>query len=237
MTIIPAIDILNGKCVRLTQGSYTAVKAYDLSPLEAAKAIEDHGIGQVHLVDLDGARSGHIVNYRTLEEIASGTSLRIDFGGGLKTTEAVALAFSCGAAQVTIGSIALNRPGLFLDWLQQYGPEKIILGADCRDRKPAGQGWLQTGTTDIIDYIRDYRRQGLQYTVCTDIARDGMLQGPSLDLYREILDATDICLIASGGIRSTEDLLALRAAGCSGAIIGKALYEGWITLKTLSELC
>lgn len=237
MKIIPAIDILDGKCVRLSQGNYASSKIYSEHPLEVARAMEANGIRKLHLVDLDGARSNHIVNYNILQAIAAKTRLEVDFGGGLKSIEDVTRAFDCGAVQVTIGSIAITRPELFLEWLQRYGPAKIILGADCHGRKPAGQGWLHTADTDIIDFIKSYNDKGVNTVICTDIARDGMLRGPSLDLYREILATTPVQLIASGGIASTKDLMALKQMGCAGAIIGKALYEGRISLKKLGELC
>lgn len=237
MNIIPAIDILNGKCVRLSQGDYASSRIYEEQPLEIAKAIEAAGIGQVHLVDLDGARSRHIVNHEVLREIATKTNLKIDFGGGLKSKEDLDKAFDCGAAQLTIGSIAISQPELFLEWLGQYGAGKIILGADCRDRQPAGQGWLDVGGPDIVAFIKGYNNQGVSTIICTDIAKDGMLQGPSFALYEEIVQTTKVQLIASGGIASLQDLQDLKQLGCSGAIIGKALYEGYISLENLSTLC
>ncbi len=237
MNIIPAIDILNGKCVRLSQGDYASSRIYEEQPLEMAKAIEAAGIRRIHLVDLDGARSQHIVNYEVLRAIATKTNLEIDFGGGLKSREDLDKAFDCGAAQLTIGSVAISQPELFLEWLAAYGANKIILGADCRDRQPAGQGWLTTGDPDIVTFIKDYNRQGVSTVICTDIAKDGMLQGPSFALYEEILQTTPLQLIASGGITTIQDLRDLKQIGCSGAIIGKALYEGYISLEKLSTLC
>lgn len=237
MKIIPAIDLLDGKCVRLSQGDYSSSKTYSEQPLEVAKAMEAAGIQYLHLVDLDGARSSRIVNHKILQEIANKTTLKIDFGGGLKRTEDVATAFDYGASQVTIGTIAITNPDLFVTWLQHFGPDKVILGADCRDRKPAGQGWLQTTASDIVTFIRDYHSKGVTTVTCTDIAKDGMLQGPSTGLYQEILEAVPVQLIASGGIASLRDIQTLQQAGCYAAIIGKAIYEGSISLQQLSTLC
>jgi phosphoribosylformimino-5-aminoimidazole carboxamide ribotide isomerase len=237
MKLIPAIDLLDGKCVRLSQGDYRSSKTYSEHPLEVAKAMEAAGIRCLHLVDLDGARSSRMVNHKILQEIASKTSLEIDFGGGLKRTEDVAAAFDYGASQVTIGTIAITDPDLFGSWLQHYGPAKIILGADCRNRKPAAQGWQQTTASDIVTFIRNYHHKGVMTVTCTDIDKDGMLQGPSTGLYREILETVPVQLIASGGITSLQDLHILQQAGCYAAIIGKAIYEGSISLQQLSTLC
>ena len=235
MRIIPAIDIIDGKCVRLTKGDYNTRKIYHDNPLDAAREFEAQGIRFLHLVDLDGAKSKHIVNHRVLHEIATKTSLKIDFGGGIKSDEDVRIAFENGAAQITGGSIALQQPDIFLQWLQNYGPERIILGADSHHRKIATNGWQQQSEEDVIDFITAYEKEGVRYVICTDIARDGMLEGPSTDLYREIIARTNIQLIASGGITSIDDLLALRDIGCEGAIIGKAIYEGKIRLDELGE--
>ena len=237
MKIIPAIDLLDGKCVRLSQGDYNSSKTYSGQPLEVAKAMEAAGIRHLHLVDLDGARSNRIVNHKILQEIAGKTTLQIDFGGGLKSKEDVDKAFDYGAAQVSIGTIAITDPDLFCDWLQHYGADKVILGADCRNRKPAAQGWLQTAAPDIVTFIRDYGNKGVKTVTCTDIAKDGMLQGPSTALYQEILATVPVQLIASGGITSLEDIQTLQQAGCYAAIIGKAIYEGSISLQQLSALC
>lgn len=234
MRIIPAIDIIDGKCVRLTKGDYTTKKVYNENPLEVAKAFEAHGIEYLHLVDLDGAKSQHIVNYKILENIASKTALKIDFGGGLKSDDDLRIAFECGANQITGGSIAAKKPEIFLEWLSTYGNHKIILGADCKDRKIATNGWLNTSELDIIDFISGYEQKNVQYVICTDIDKDGMLQGASKDLYSEIISKTNIKLIASGGVSSIKDLEELKAIGCEGAILGKAIYEGNITLKELS---
>lgn len=237
MRIIPAIDIMDGKCVRLTKGDYSTQKIYNENPLETAKSFEANGIQYLHLVDLDGAKSNHIVNYKVLENIAQNTSLKIDFGGGVKSNEDVKIAFENGASQITGGSIALQNPTLFLDWLKRYGPEKIILGADAHHRKIATQGWMEQSNLDVLDFIESFRQKGIRYVVCTDIAKDGMLQGTSNELYQEILNKHTVHLIASGGVSSMHDLLQLKEIGCEGAIIGKAIYEGKITLKELSKLC
>lgn len=237
MRIIPAIDIINGKCVRLTKGDYSTQKIYNENPLEIAKEFEDSGIQYLHLVDLDGAKSKHIVNHKILHEIATQTKLKIDFGGGLKSNEDLKIAFENGASQITGGSVAANDPALFLEWLTIYGAEKIILGADCIDRKIATHGWLESSEIEVVDFINEYKKKGVNYVICTDIAKDGMLQGTSNELYIEILSKTKIALIASGGVSSMADLLKLKDIKCEGAIIGKAIYEKKITLKELRELC
>ena len=237
MRIIPAIDIINGKCVRLTKGDYTTQIIYNENPLEVAKEFEANGIQFLHLVDLDGAKSKHIVNHKVLYEIASKTKLKIDFGGGLKSNEDLIIAFENGASQITGGSIATNNPALFLEWLTIYGADKIILGADCKNRKIATQGWLKSSESDVVDFISGYEQKGIKYVICTDIEKDGMLQGPSNDLYKEVLVKTRVKLIASGGVTSIQDLEKLKIIGCEGAIIGKAIYENKITLKEFSTLC
>jgi phosphoribosylformimino-5-aminoimidazole carboxamide ribotide isomerase len=237
MRIVPAIDIINGKCVRLTRGDYNSVTVYDGTPLEAAKRFEDHGFRFLHLVDLDGAREKHIVNFEVLKEIAEKTSLSVDFGGGLKSDEDIRIAFDCGATQVTIGTVAASDPEIFLEWLSLFGPEKLILGADSVNRRIMISGWAEDTGKDVCDYIADFRKKGVLYTACTDISKDGMLQGPAIELYREILSKTAIRLIASGGVSALSDISLLEKAGCEGAIIGKAIYEGKIGLKELSELC
>lgn len=237
MRIIPAIDIIDGKCVRLTKGDYSTQKIYNENPLEVAKEFESFGIQHLHLVDLDGAKSKHIVNQKVLEQIASKTSLKIDFGGGLKSNEDLKIAFESGASQITGGSIAIQNPNLFLEWLSVYGAGKIILGADANNRKIATQGWLEESDLDVVDLIEQFENKGVKYVVCTDIAKDGMLEGSSNELYSEILSKTQVNLIASGGVSSMDDLLHLKSIGCEGAIVGKAIYEGRITLKELSELC
>ena len=237
MRIIPAIDIINGKCVRLTKGDYSTQKIYNENPAEIAKEFEDNGIQYLHLVDLDGAKSKHIVNHKILHEIATQTKLKIDFGGGLKTNEDLKIAFENGASQITGGSVAANDPALFLEWLTIYGAEKIILGADCINRKIATQGWLESSEIEVVDFINEYKNKGVHYVICTDIAKDGMLQGTSNELYTEILSKTKIALIASGGVSSMADLVKLKEMKCEAAIIGKAIYEKKITLKELRELC
>lgn len=237
MRIIPAIDIIEGKCVRLSKGDYATKKIYSEHPLEMAKSFEDHGIEYLHVVDLDGAKSKHIVNYKILESIAANTNLKVDFGGGLKSDKDVEIAFECGAHQITGGSIAAKQPAVFLEWLKRYGPDKIILGADAHHRKIATDGWQQGSELEVVDFIRDYVDKGVRYTISTDIAKDGMLQGPSLELYKEILRTTNVHLIASGGITTLKDLEELQEIGCEGAIIGKAIYEGHLTLKQLETLC
>jgi len=237
MKLIPAIDIIDGKCVRLTKGDYTTQKVYNTNPVEVAKEFEANGIRFLHLVDLDGAKSKHIVNYKVLENIAQATSLHIDFGGGIKSNEDVKIAFESGANQLTGGSIAVQEPTLFLSWLEQYGSERILLGADANQRMIATQGWLATSEIDVLDFIRSFEQKGIQSVVCTDISKDGMLQGPALDLYTEIIQETGVQLIASGGVSSIDDLQQLKELGCAGAIIGKAIYEGRITLEELRKLC
>jgi phosphoribosylformimino-5-aminoimidazole carboxamide ribotide isomerase len=237
MKIIPAIDIIDGKCVRLTKGDYTTKVVYNEDPLEVAKEFESNGIRYVHLVDLDGARSNRIINYPILEKIARCTALKIDFGGGLKSDEDLRIAFESGANQVTGGSIAAKNRDLFLKWLGQYGSDKLILGADCMNKKIATDGWQEGSDLDVIDFIGNYEREGIKTVISTDISKDGMLEGPSTVLYEEILQRTSVDLIASGGITTLEDLVNLEKIGCTGAIIGKAIYEGRITLNELSQLC
>ncbi|MCX6321091.1 MAG: 1-(5-phosphoribosyl)-5-[(5-phosphoribosylamino)methylideneamino]imidazole-4-carboxamide isomerase [Bacteroidia bacterium] len=237
MRIIVAIDIIGGKCVRLTRGDFSTKKVYNKDPLEVARQIEDNGLSYIHLVDLDGAKNKKIENIKVLEKIARKTNLKIDFGGGLRLYEDLITVFNAGARQVTAGSIAVTDPHLFLEWLTRLGQEKLILGADCIDRKVSTNGWAETSDKDIISFISDYRSKGVKYTICTDIKKDGMLQGPSTAMYKEILDKVKINLIASGGITSIKDLEDLREVGCEGAIIGKAVYEGKITLKELGRQC
>lgn len=234
MRIIPAIDIIAGKCVRLSKGDYSTQKTYSDNPLEMAKKFEDFGIQYLHLVDLDGAKAKQIVNYRTLEAIASKTNLIVDFGGGIKSETDVEIAFDSGAKQITVGSIAAQEPELMLEWLQKYGPEKIILGADCKDRKIATNGWLQSSNQDVIGFIQEYEKRGTMYSIVTDIDKDGMLAGPAFELYKEILERTNSTkLIASGGITTIDDVVKLKELGCEGVIIGKAIYEATINLNEL----
>ncbi len=237
MRIIIAIDIIGGKCVRLTRGDFNTKKVYNEDPLDVAMQIEDNGLKYIHLVDLDGAKTKKIENIKILEKIAGKTSLRIDFGGGLRSYEELITVFNAGARQVTAGSIAVTDPNLFMEWLSKLGQEKLILGADCIDRKVSTGGWLETSDKDIISFISDYRSRGVKYAICTDIKKDGMLKGPSTALYKEILGSVKISLIASGGISSVKDIEDIREAGCEGAIIGKAVYEGKLTLRILGEQC
>ncbi len=236
MRLIPAIDIINGKCVRLTKGDYSTQKVYNENPLEVAKMFAAHGIKYVHLVDLDGAKASHIVNYKILEKIASQTDLKIDFGGGLKSEDDLHIAFESGASQITGGSIAVKNPEIFKKWLAKYGPQKIILGADAKNEKVAVGGWLEASEEDLIPFIKNYVDEGINYVICTDIAKDGMLQGPSFDLYKKILSQnSDIKLIASGGVSCFEDLPKLADLGCEGTIIGKAIYENKISMKQIEN--
>lgn len=232
--LIPAIDIIDGKCVRLSQGDYNSKKVYNENPVEVAKELEAHGIRRLHVVDLDGAASHHVVNYRTLEQIASRTSLVIDFGGGVKSDEDLIIAFESGAQMVTGGSIAVKNPERFCHWLQTYGSERIILGADVKDRRIAVNGWKDESACELFPFLEDYVGKGVRKVICTDINCDGMLQGPSISLYKEMLEAhPDLYLIASGGVGSTEDIRQLEATGIPAVIFGKALYEGRITFKEL----
>lgn len=236
MRIIPAIDIIEGKCVRLSKGDYDTKKIYNENPLEVAKSFEDHGIEYLHLVDLDGAKSKHIVNHKILEQIASKTDLKVDFGGGLKSDKDLEIAFESGANQITGGSIAVKDPEKFQNWLLKYGSDKIILGADANNRMVAVSGWLEDSDKEIIPFIQNYEEKGAKYVICTDISKDGMLEGPSFDLYEEILSETKkINLIASGGISEFDELPKLAELGCEGVIIGKAIYENRISLKQLEE--
>lgn len=235
MRIIPAIDIINGKCVRLSKGDYSTQKTYNENPLEVAKAFEAHGIEHLHLVDLDGAKSKHIVNHKVLETLATKTDLKIDFGGGLKTDEDLRIAFESGAQQVTGGSIAVKQPEVFGEWISRYGAEKIILGADVKGEFIATDGWLETSDQSLFDFLAHYQAQGIVYIICTDISKDGMLQGPSFALYEKILKEAQIQLIASGGISQFDELPRLAEMGCEGTIIGKAIYENRISLKQLEQ--
>jgi phosphoribosylformimino-5-aminoimidazole carboxamide ribotide isomerase len=237
MRIIPAIDIIDGKCVRLSKGDYDTKKIYNENPLEVAKSFEDAGIEYLHLVDLDGAKAKHIVNHKVLEQISNNTGLKVDFGGGLKSNEDLRIAFDCGAQQITGGSISAQNRELFLEWLQTYGADKIILGADCMNRKIATNGWLESSELDVLKFIQAYEKEGITNAICTDISKDGMLAGASNELYTEILSETKINLIASGGVSSMKDLEDLIEIGCEGAIVGKAIYEGNISLKELERLC
>lgn len=273
MRIIPAIDIIDGKCVRLSKGDYNTKIIYNENPLEVAKEFEAHGIEYLHLVDLDGAKSNQIVNYKILEQIATKTKLKIDFGGGLKSDSDLKIAFESGANQITGGSIAVKNRAIFEKWIAEYGADKIILGADANNEKVAVSGWLEDSNEDLIPFIQEYQNKGIQYVICTDIAKDGMLEGPSFDLYAKILDQCkfksnlsdinkssfsdqsklsfsdqsqsslspraqsrgEIKLIASGGISTFDELPKLAELGCEGTIIGKAIYEGRISMKQLEQ--
>ncbi|MCB0431555.1 MAG: 1-(5-phosphoribosyl)-5-[(5-phosphoribosylamino)methylideneamino]imidazole-4-carboxamide isomerase [Mangrovimonas sp.] len=236
MRLIPAIDLINGHCVRLTKGDYSTQKVYNENPLEVAKQLEAHGIQFLHLVDLDGAKNQHIVNYRILEQIATKTNLKIDFGGGLKSDEDLKIAFNSGANQITGGSIAVQNPAVFSRWLNDYGSDKIILGADVTNEKIAINGWQEESQESLIPFVNAYQKKGIEYVICTDISKDGMLQGPAFKLYETILSkVTGIKLIASGGISHIEELPKLAQMGCEGVIIGKAIYENRITLKQLEK--
>ncbi len=236
MRIIPAIDIIGGKCVRLSQGNYNQKTVYVASPLDMAKRFEDAGINYLHLVDLDGAKSNSIVNHDILEQIAVKTNLKVDFGGGLKSSKDIEIAFESGANQITLGSLAVSNPCLFFDLLNRYGPQKIILGADFLDGKIKTNGWLEDSGKDLISFVKDYLSKGVNYIIPTDISKDGMLDGPSLSIYKEILNNfKSVYLIASGGISVIQDLEELKSIGCEGAIIGKAIYENKIDLKSLTQ--
>ena len=237
MRIIVALDIIGGKCVRLSKGDFSTKKVYSSDPVEVARQVEDHGIRYIHLVDLDGALNKRVTNLKILERIASSTSLKIDFGGGIRSSRDLRDAFNSGASQVTCGSISVTNKPLVLEWLKEWGDEKIILGADSVNRKVATEGWTEKSGSDIIDFITGYREKGIKYAICTDIDKDGMMQGPSTDLYREILGIAGLKLIASGGITTVGDLETLSSIGCEGAIVGKALYEGVLDLKDITRLC
>ncbi len=237
MRIIIALDIIDGKCVRLTKGDFSTKKIYNENPLEVARRVEESGIKYLHLVDLDGALKKRVVNYKILEKISAGTSLRIDFGGGIRSDDDLYIVFNSGARQVTCGSIAVTSQPLVLEWLSKWGREKIMLGADSVNRKIATEGWAESSDSDVIKFITDYRSRGIKYAICTDIDKDGMLKGPSVGLYKEILGIPGLNLIASGGITSIKEIEELSLIGCEGAIIGKALYEGILDLKDLSRLC
>lgn len=232
--IIPAIDIIEGKCVRLSKGDYDSKKVYNENPVEVAKEFEANGIRRLHVVDLDGAKSHHIVNYRILEKIATQTSLIIDFGGGIKSDEDLDIAFSSGAQMITGGSIAVKEPELFSEWISKYGSDKIILGADVKDKKIAVSGWKEGTDVELMPFLDQYIKKGIKKVICTDIECDGMLQGPSTDLYKEILEEyPSLYLIASGGVSCIDDIIKLEEAKVPAVIFGKALYEGKIQLKDL----
>ncbi len=236
MQIIPAIDIIEGKCVRLTQGDYSQKKIYNEHPLEVAKQFEDAGLQRLHLVDLDGAKAGAVKNWKVLETLASKTSLVIDFGGGIKEEKDLQIVFGSGAALATIGSLAVKNKELFVAWLEQYGAHKFLLGADVKNEKIAINGWQETSDVWIYDFIEEYIQHGIQQVFCTDVSKDGMLQGAATDLYKNIIQKFhSLFIIASGGVSSMDDLDKLQDVGCKGAIIGKAIYEGRIGLNELKK--
>ena len=235
MQIIPAIDIIEGKCVRLTKGDYSQKKIYNEHPLEVARQFEDAGLQRLHLVDLDGAKAGAVKNWKVLEAIAGKTNLQIDFGGGVKSEKDVQIIFDCGAAWATIGSMAVKDEEQFVSWLQHFGANKFLLGADVKNEKIAVSGWTETTDIWIYDFIQKYLEHGIQQLFCTDVAKDGLLEGPSTDLYKNIIEKfPNLHFIASGGVSSMQDLDALRNIGCKGAIVGKAIYEGRVKLSELS---
>lgn len=234
--IIPAIDVIEGKCVRLSQGDYQKMTVYHPHPLDVAKKFEDSGITHLHLVDLDGAREKKIINYKVIEKIATHTRLHIDFGGGLQTDKDVEIAFECGAKQITGGSIAIKNETLFSQWITRYGSEKIILGADSKNGQIAIHGWQETAEIGINQHLKNYTEKGIQYCIATDVAKDGMLQGPSFDLYKQVLaQFPALKLIASGGVSALADIEALNELGLYGVIVGKAYYEGKITLNQMAQ--
>lgn len=236
MEIIPAIDLIEGKCVRLTQGDYAQKTIYNEQPLEVARMFEDAGLKRLHLVDLDGAKAGKVTNWKVLEQIAGKTSLVIDFGGGIKKEEDLRVVFNSGASMATIGSLAVKQEAVFVQWIQTYGSDKFLLGADVKEEKIAVAGWLETTDINIIDFIGNYQGKGIHQLFCTDVSKDGKLEGPSVELYKKIIESfPSIHFIASGGVSQLADLHALAEIGCSGAIIGKAIYEQRITLAELSR--
>jgi phosphoribosylformimino-5-aminoimidazole carboxamide ribotide isomerase len=237
MRIIPAIDIIDGKCVRLSQGAYESKKVYNENPLEVAKIFENSGLKYLHLVDLDGAKAKHVVNHKILNQIANSTKLLVDFGGGVKSDEDIKIVFENGANQVTIGSIAVSEPEKFEDWLNRFGAEKIILGADVRDGRIAIAGWQKLSEINLSSFLSNYEKKGVKYVLCTDISKDGMLQGTSLNLYQELRkNFPGLKLIASGGVTHESELIELNELGMDGAIIGKAIYEGNISIERLNTL-
>ena len=234
--IIPAIDVIDGKAVRLTQGDYSQKKVYNEHPLEVAKQFEDAGLRRLHLVDLDGAKDGRVKNWKVLETLAAKTSLVIDFGGGLKTEKDLQIVFDSGAALATVGSIAVKNEEEFVKWLSRFGAEKFLLGADVKNEKIAVAGWLETTNIWIYDFIEKYLQHGVQQIFCTDVSKDGKLEGPSVDLYKSILEKfPELHFIASGGVSSIKDLDDLRNIGCKAAIVGKAFYEGRISISELKN--
>lgn len=237
MRIIPAIDIIDGSCVRLTQGDYTQKKIYNENPLDVARAFESSGLQYLHLIDLDGAKAGKVTNWKVIEAITSGTDLIVDFGGGIKTDEEVARLFDFGVAQINIGSIAVTNPDKITEWIEKFGTEKVILSADVKDEKIAISGWQENSLISITDFLREYVKKGVEYVTCTDIGTDGMLTGPNMDLYKKILlSFPQLNLIASGGVSNIDDLYELKQIGVDGVIVGKAIYEERIRLDELAGI-
>ncbi len=236
MQLIPAIDIIDGKCVRLTQGDYAQMTVYNENPLEVARSFEDAGLMRLHLVDLDGARAGAVKNWKVLEAIVTHTSLQTDFGGGIKTASDVDIVLGSGAIWATVGSIAVKNEPLFLEWIAQYGADRFLLGADVKQEKITVGGWTETTSIGVYDFIRKYTQHGIRHLFCTDVSKDGLLQGPSVALYKKILtEFPELHFIASGGVSTIKDLEDLALIGCGGAIIGKAIYEGRISLSELKN--
>lgn len=232
--IIPAIDLIEGKCVRLSQGDYTKKTIYNKDPLEVAKQFEDIGISRLHLVDLDGAKKGEVVNLKVLESIASKTNLIIDFGGGIKNDFSVQSVFNSGAAMATIGSVAVKQPEMFFSWIETYGADKIFLGADVKDELITVSGWLENTSVNVIDFLKTNISKGLTKAFCTDVSKDGMLEGPSINLYKKIIsEFPELYFVASGGVSNMKDVFELQKINCNGVIIGKAIYEGKITMQEL----
>ena len=237
MRIIPAIDIIDGRCVRLTQGDYSQKKIYNDNPLDVARAFEAAGLHYLHLIDLDGAKAGKVTNWKVIEEITSGTGLTVDFGGGIKTEEELSRLFEYGVAQVNIGSMAVTNPDTIAGWIKKFGTEKIILSADVKSEKIAMSGWQENSMISITDFLKDYIRKGIEYVTCTDISTDGMLVGPNIDLYKKILlTFPQLNLIASGGVSNMDDIYELKQIGVDGVIVGKAIYENRIRLDELANI-
>jgi phosphoribosylformimino-5-aminoimidazole carboxamide ribotide isomerase len=237
MRIIPAIDIIDGKCVRLVQGDYAQKTIYNENPLDVARSFEDAGLTHLHLVDLDGAKAGKVVSWQVIETVVRGTSLKVDFGGGIKTIDEVKRLLDIGVSQVNLGSIAVKEPEKITGWIQQFGADKIILSADVKNEMISIDGWQQNSMINIVTFLRDYIQRGIEHVTCTDISTDGMLTGPNIELYKKVLlSFPQLHLIASGGVSSLEDLYELKQIGADGVIVGKAIYEGKIALADLNNI-